>query len=392
MVREGRVFISVSTDPDFGANYLVTAYEVGAQVTSGSSGTTIAVRAGHGFATNDKMLVVSEFPATTKYRTITGTGATSLTVGAVVVSAGDILVNLAQDTGVASPNYDGAGLTIYTDMDYATTATNNTVTCDVNGRYIYYHQGIATWELVRSTTAVPFALYQVGVVSTVQSPTVVPVLDNAVVRFDTTSGNLIQKSVVIIDDAGATSGITTLGISGAATFGGALAMNGALTGVSSITASGAITAASTTLTGAMNSATVVTTGTATIGGALILNAGVTGNITATGNITSGGQLAGLSVSQSISANTAFDGAGKLIINITNSANNNTGCTLVAPSVSGQILILRIVAVTGSIKVIESTTAILAGADWGTALALGAGDTLTLISFGSLWYELCRSDN
>jgi hypothetical protein len=277
-------------------------------------------------------------------------------------------------------------------MDYATTATNNTVTCDVNGRYIYYHQGIATWELVRSTTAVPFALYQVGVVSTVQSPTVVPVLDNAVVRFDTTSGNLIQKSVVIIDDAGATSGITTLGISGAATFGGALAMNGALTGVSSITASGAITAASTTLTGAMNSATVVTTSTATIGGALILNAGVTGNITATGNITSGGHLMGVAVSQAISTNTVFSGTGKFIINITNTTGTNSGCTMAAPSSGdGQLLILRCHALTfGTFTLIENANLILGNP--GTTWAPGAADTLTLVSVGTVWYEVSRSDN
>ena len=158
MVREGRVFISVATDPDFGSSYYVTAYEVGAQVTSGSSGTTATVRAGHGFAANDKFIVGTD---ATKYNTVTAVTSTTLTITAMSLSAGDLLVNLGQDTGISTPNYVQSvpGLTVYTDMDYSNVAANNTVQSDANGRYRYYHKGISRWELVRSSLTVPIALY-----------------------------------------------------------------------------------------------------------------------------------------------------------------------------------------------------------------------------------------
>ena len=151
MIREGRVFISVATDPDFGVSYSIQALEVGAQVTSTSSGTTITVRTGHGFAAGDKVMRgtdVTTFSATNVVASVTAT--TVVMNSAYSVSAGDFLVNLAVDSSTsATPNYDGAGLTVYTTMDYTTTAENNTVTSDSTGRYRYFHKGIARWELVR---------------------------------------------------------------------------------------------------------------------------------------------------------------------------------------------------------------------------------------------------
>jgi hypothetical protein len=158
MVREGRVFISSATDPDFGAGYYVQALEVGAQVSAGSSGNTIAVRAGHGFAALDKLIVGTD---TTKFKSVLSVTSTQLTLDVgqtVTVAAGDLLVNLGADTGSTSPQYDGNGLTIYTDMDYSTQATTNTVLTDANGRYRYHHKGVGIWELVRSGLT-PIALY-----------------------------------------------------------------------------------------------------------------------------------------------------------------------------------------------------------------------------------------
>ena len=161
MVREGRVFISSGSKPDFGSTYSVQVLEIGAQVTSGSSGTTITVRAGHGFAAGDKVMRgtdVTTFSATNVVASVTST--TVVMNSAYTVAAGDLLVNLAVDSSTAAtPNYDGAGLTVYTTMDYTATATNNTVQSDANGRYRYYHKGIARWELVRSSLTVPIALY-----------------------------------------------------------------------------------------------------------------------------------------------------------------------------------------------------------------------------------------
>jgi hypothetical protein len=157
MVREGRVLISVATDPDFGSTYYVQALEVGAQVASGSAGTTATVRAGHGFAALDKFIVGTD---KTKYRTVSGVTSTTLTLNSSIsLSAGDLLVNLGQDTGTTEPNYDGNGTTIYTDMDYSNAATNATMQTDANGRYRYYHTGTSRWELVRSSLTVPIAVY-----------------------------------------------------------------------------------------------------------------------------------------------------------------------------------------------------------------------------------------
>ena len=157
MVREGRVFISpVAGKPEYGVGYYVTAYEVGAQVTAASSGTTATVAAGHGFAANDKFIVGTD---STQYRTVSAVTSTTLTLNsAIALAEGDLLVNLARDTGTIAPNYDGAGITIYTDMDYRNTATDNTVLTDQYGRYRYYHQNLERWELVRSDNG-PIAVY-----------------------------------------------------------------------------------------------------------------------------------------------------------------------------------------------------------------------------------------
>ena len=159
MVREGRVFISPTSNPAYGIGYYVQALEVGAQVTSASSGTTVTVRAGHGFAAGDKYMNgtdVTTFSGTLTVQSITST--TLVLSSAYAVSEGDLLVNLGADTGTSEPNYDGAGLTIYTDMDYSNAASRNTVLTDQYGRYRYWHKGIARWELVRSATGL-VALY-----------------------------------------------------------------------------------------------------------------------------------------------------------------------------------------------------------------------------------------
>lgn len=157
MVREGRVFVSSASRPAFGGSYYVHALKPGAQVASASSGTTVTVRAGHGFSANDKFIVGTD---DTLFRTVSVAGATSLTINqALSVAQGDILVNLGADTGITGPLYDGNGVAIYSDMDYSNAVTNQRVTTDSNGRYRYYHNGISLWELVRTSTDVT-AVYQ----------------------------------------------------------------------------------------------------------------------------------------------------------------------------------------------------------------------------------------
>ena len=158
MVREGRVLISgVGGDPDFGASYKVTAFEVGAQVQTASSSTTAYVRLGHGFSVGDKFIVGTD---ATKYNTVTGVNVNGLelTITAMGLSQGDLLVNLGVDLGIGSPTYNNSGATIYTDMAYGSVANNSEVQTDAFGKYRYYHKGIARWELVRSSSG-PIAIY-----------------------------------------------------------------------------------------------------------------------------------------------------------------------------------------------------------------------------------------
>jgi hypothetical protein len=164
MVREGRVLTSTSGKPTFGAGYYVQALEVGAQVTAASSGATVTVAAGHGFAAGDKYMNGLNTQSFSGTNTVESVDATHLYLeSSYSVAEGDLLVNLADDSGSIAPSYDGAGLTVYTDMDYQNAAITNTVLTDSEGRYRYWHKGIAIWELVRSAS-VPAYIYTDAVV------------------------------------------------------------------------------------------------------------------------------------------------------------------------------------------------------------------------------------
>jgi len=212
MVREGRVLISSVGDPDFGSNYYVKALEVGAIVSATYDGTGIPVDGGHGFAALDKFLVLSEFPAMTKYGTVTGTSSTKLDCATVSVAVGDVLINLGQDTGVPSPNFDGNGLSVFTDMDYGSQANAggkyNTVQCDSNGRYRYFYNNIPIWELVLSSLTTPFTAYLDTGLSGVGGAA--SSTDHAVVRWDGITGTTLQDSTVIVTDAGNVTGVLNL--------------------------------------------------------------------------------------------------------------------------------------------------------------------------------------
>lgn len=136
------------------ASYSITAYSVGGVVTSGSSGTTITLRPGHGFRVGDKYLInpgsANTFSGSDTVSAVTGT---TITVAAVTVSAGDVLFNLGADTGTTTPNYDASPLKIYNDPAGAGTAvTNATVTTASDGEYSYWCRASKQWELVRDSS------------------------------------------------------------------------------------------------------------------------------------------------------------------------------------------------------------------------------------------------
>lgn len=363
MVREGRVLISSATDPDFGSGYYVTAYEVGAIVASGSyPGTTINVDAGHGFAAGDRLIVNAPM---TDYRRVVSVTATSLTLSSSLTpTVGDVLINLGPDQGTTDPTFQYSGATIYSDPDYGTAVTYSTVLTDSNGRYRYYHKGIGIWELVRTPAGVVFANYQ----DAAQSETVGPdtSTDNAIARWDGTTGETLQNSVVTIGDTGAVTGITTLGVTGTST-------------LAAVNASGLVAMAAAATVGT----TFGVTGASTLTGAVGCGA-----VTSTGNVTSGGHLRGLVSTEALTTSAAITTAGRFLIDITNTSGTNTP-TLVAPSgVDGQLLILRCVALTaGTITLADSGNCALSAA-W----VPDAGDTLTLVASGVIWYELARSAN
>jgi hypothetical protein len=81
-------------------------------------------------------------------------------------------------------------------------------------------------------------------------------------------------------------------------------------------------------------------------------------------------------------------SGRLLIDITNTSGTNTP-TLVAPSgVDGQILILRCVALTAGTMTLANSGNVALSAAW----IPDAGDTLTLIASGVIFYEIARSTN
>jgi hypothetical protein len=92
---------------------------------------------------------------------------------------------------------------------------------------------------------------------------------------------------------------------------------------------------------------------------------------------------------SVTGNDAITTADRSHIALTNTSGSNT-ITLNAPSsVDGQILVLRIAAITaGDISLADSGNVSLSAA-WTTP---GVGDTLTLIAAGVVWYEIARSNN
>lgn len=137
-----------------GTSYMVTAQEEGAIASANSSGGTITVYEGHGVVAGDHLLI-DPGGANTFTAAVDSVTATTLVLSPETysVSAGMKIANLGADTGVATPNYDGSGLTIYSDPG-VTVDSNETVSTSSTGEYEYWISGTVTviWELVRDSS------------------------------------------------------------------------------------------------------------------------------------------------------------------------------------------------------------------------------------------------
>jgi hypothetical protein len=95
--------------------------------------------------------------------------------------------------------------------------------------------------------------------------------DNALARWDGTTGLILQNGVGILDDSGNISGLANI------TSSGNLVVSGTVTGVSNLTASGTVQGGTVTATGAVNGASASITGTATAGQVDVDNLRLNGN-------------------------------------------------------------------------------------------------------------------
>jgi len=232
--------------------------------------------------------------------------------------------------------------------------------------------------------------------------------DNAVARFDTTTGKLIQNSVVTVGDTGAVSGVTTLAASTSvttpivqATNSGGLALkNSGGTTQMSVGAGGGDNMSinvSTNLNGTNAQIDISPTGT---GHVHINPTGVNSiqiNPTYVGtmdNITIGATTPKAITGTTITA-TTFSGSGASLTSIPNSALNNSAITIngTSTSLGGSISVGTVTSVTGTAPVVSSggatpaismaaaTTSVngyLTSTDWTTFNNKGSG-TVTSVA-------------
>lgn len=214
--RRGNIQDSTGTAQ---ASWTVTAYEAGAYVTSGVTGRTLTVRAGHGFASGDKFIVGTD---ETTYRSVDSTTTTTVVIPAgeavLTVVADDVLLNLGPDGGTTSPDWDGSAVSIYDEPSGAASALSNSrVTTDSDGEFGYYYAVGEVWEAHRDSSGTLQQVEPFVSASSVAGPT--SSTDNALARFNGTTGKLLQDYA---------SGAPTVGDTGDATFAGEVEIDGDL--------------------------------------------------------------------------------------------------------------------------------------------------------------------
>jgi len=138
--------------PAWAGSYQVVALPVGAVASASSSGTTATVKAGHGFAANDKALIYSSGTGTFVAEALSSVTGTTLVWSSATptIADGDLICNLGPDTASgATPNYDASPMKIFNRADVSDAISASTVTSDSQGDYEYWTEGDgANWELV----------------------------------------------------------------------------------------------------------------------------------------------------------------------------------------------------------------------------------------------------
>jgi hypothetical protein len=199
-------------------------YKAGAVVNAAqtvAAGGTITVRAGHAFTSGDKYLYALTRRNVKMSPVYTGATAATTTITcnvAITVPDAALLVPLGTDTVAArsdgswpAPNYDGSAATIYKDPAGGSSYTNATVDVEPGGEVHFYYSDAdgPLWAVLVDSLGRVVAVYEgVGDLSSTYVAGGGTSTDNAIVRFDGTSGVLIQ---------GYTSGAPTVSDTGAIT-------------------------------------------------------------------------------------------------------------------------------------------------------------------------------
>jgi hypothetical protein len=165
------------------------------------------------------------------------------------VAVGDLLINLGNDTGVSSPNYNGNGLlTIYSDLAGGNTISGSRVFANQEGEYEYWWDPNVerqVWEVVFNSSNTPVDVRPDVWQALVVGPNA-SVTDNALVRWSGTDPYKIKNSGATLTDAGALSGLSSVSVSGSVSA-GSVSATGTVSG-NSLSSTTSVTAASATIT------------------------------------------------------------------------------------------------------------------------------------------------
>jgi hypothetical protein len=147
--RQGAVDVLSGSNLTPGASRTVVVLPRGAVVNGAQSNVAaITVRPGHNIVSGQKFMVgTDEAKFYTAGLSVTTTSI-PLASGTATVSDGDVLLNLGNDSGTTSPNYDTTTTPIYANFANSSALTPSTRTTSSAGKYEYWSTEMFVWELV----------------------------------------------------------------------------------------------------------------------------------------------------------------------------------------------------------------------------------------------------